>query len=50
MPITVVAVSKKNNDYYFAKQTATVSDSLSVPLYLNAVTIDDLKSGLENLP
>jgi hypothetical protein len=50
MPITVVAISKKNNDYYFAKQTATVSDSLVVPLYLNAVTIDDLKSGLENLP
>ena len=48
--VTVLALSKVNDSYFFSKSSVIVSTDISVPLVMNSITLPALKTELEQLP
>lgn len=48
--VTVMALAKVNDNYFFSKSSVIVSTDVSIPLVMNSITLPALKTELEQLP
>jgi len=48
--VTVMALAKVNDNYFFSKSSVIVNTDVSIPLVMNSITLPALKTELEQLP